>query len=599
MKRIRDLYWNMPLRNKLRFSYVLLILIPLTLLCIIYYLTASQNILDVAKKNILDVTVKNMQVIDGQLEAIENGAVNLNVDPDLFEILKNLDRYQDSEILSADRRIKTVLPKYVSGDGVVSVNIITPRYVFGETSQFIIPAENFYGSGIYEKIQGNKGAFRWFPTYQAEKEFDMDFPNQDQTVFSLVQELNPVWIDPVRPNDVEYLEEDSNAVLIINCDESLMDRMFSGSNSIDGSFYCVSSPDGVIVSHSQKEKNGTVEMVPWLEEASQNKSGSLVLPYEGTNVVVCYVVSGVTGWVAASVTPVNSLLNQVSKLQVMTILVWVLLFALAMFLSRLFSGRITRPVNQLVEAMRQTGTGDFSVRLSVHGKDEMWYLTEKYNEMGEKIQTLVEQNYKSELRKKEAEIMALNLQLNPHFLYNTLNIANMMALEEGNVEVSKVLISLSDMLQYTFRNQQELVPFSEEFVWLQNYLHIMGIRFEGKFTVRYEIDKTVFQYSIPKLLLQPLVENAILHGFRDTKQGGILWIRAKQEGNTFHLEVEDNGRGMNEEELDRARHMDRKRIGLNNAEQRIQLIYGEQGEMHILTAPGRGTRIVVVLPCRN
>lgn len=599
MSKIRGLYRNMTLQNKLRFSYILLIIIPVTLLCVIYYLTASQSILDIAKKNILDVTVKNVQVIDEKLEAIQAGAIQLNVDQDIFSILKNMDHYKDSEILAADRIVKTVLPKYFSGDDIVSINIMTPRYVFGDNSQFVIPEDNFFDSQVYERILGKRGTVQWIPTYQVEKEYNLDFASNEKTVFSLIQELNPVRIDPERPNDVEYLDNDSNAILIINFKEALMEQMFDGSNSIDGSFYCVSSSDGVIVSHSQKEKNGDVENLPWLNLAEENENGSIIMKYQGKNMVICYSVSAVTGWIAASVTPVNSLINNVSKIQIFTVFVWILLFLLAMFLSKLFSRRITKPVNQLVEAMKQTGKGDFSIRLSVQGKDEMWYLTEKYNEMGERIQTLIEQNYKSELRKKEAEIMALNLQLNPHFLYNTLNIVNMMALEEGNMEVSKILISLSDMLQYTFRNRQELVSFSEEYVWLQNYLHIMGIRFEGKFKVQYEIDKNVFQYSIPKLLLQPLVENAIIHGLRDVKHGGILWIRARQDGKYLSLEVEDNGRGMDEKELQHAKSMDYNRIGLNNAEQRLRLIYGAQGKMQIITSCGKGTRIIVILPCRN
>ncbi len=599
MNKISEIYRNMTLRNKLRFSYILLIIIPVTFLCFVYYSVASQSILDIAKKNILDVTVKNMQIIDEQLESIQAGAVQLNVDADVFNVLQNLDDYSKSELLAADRIMTSVLSKYFSEDNIVSMNIMTPRYVFGENSDFVIPEDNFFESGIYEKIMGKKGTVQWIPTYQVEKEYALDFPINDKTVFSLLQELNPVRIDPERPNNVQYLENDSEAVLVINFKDEFMENMFRGSNSIEDSFFCIASPDGAIISHSQEEKNGTVEQLPWLENAVEDKNGSVVLKYQGQNMVVCYSVSSVTGWVAAAVTPVNSLLNNVSKIQILTIFVWILLFAFAMFLSNIFSRRITRPVNQLVEAMRQFGKGDFSIRLSVQGKDEIQYLTEKYNEMGEKIQNLIEQNYKSELRKKEAEIMALNLQLNPHFLYNTLNIMNMMALEEGNQEVSKMLISLSDMLQYTFRNRQELVPFSEEYVWLQNYLHIMKIRFEGKFEVYYEIDKQVFQYYIPKLLLQPLVENAIIHGLRDTRQGGILRIAARKDGEYLCLEVEDNGRGMDEKELEHARSMDYNRIGLNNAERRIQLIYGEQGNMRILTAPGKGTRIIVTILCEK
>lgn len=597
MNRVRGIYRNMTLRNKLRFSYILLIIIPVTLLCVFYYYGASQSILDIAKENILDVTVKNVQIIDEQLQTIENGVVQLNVDAELFEVLESIGKASDSEILLADRKVKAILQRYFSDQGIISVNIMTPRYVFGDNMQFVVPAENFFASELYKKIPEKRGKIQWIPTYHAEKEFALDFAVEDKTVFSLIQRLNPVRIAPEQPNNIEYLDDGLEAVLVIHFRGIHMENIFGSSNSIDGAFYCISSADGTIVSHSDKEKNGSMEELPWLETALTEKEGSVLLDYRGQKVVVCYKVSDVTGWVAASVTPVGSLLNTVSMIQRFTIVVWALLFILAMILANIFSRRIIRPIQHLVEAMKQTGSGDFGVRLSVQGKDEMQYLTEKYNEMGEQIQNLIEQNYKSEIRKKEAEIMALNLQLNPHFLYNTLNIINMMALEEGNEDISKMLLSLSDMLQYTFRNRQELVVFNEEYIWLQNYLHIMKIRFEGKFEVQYEIEKTVYGYSIPKLLLQPLVENAIIHGFRNMSDGGILRVIAQKRGEELYLEVADNGRGMDEKELEEAWNRDRNRIGLNNAQMRIRLIYGERGSLQVITARGKGTRILVRIPC--
>ena len=342
MNRIRAFYRDLSLRNKLRFSYTLLILIPVTLLCIAYYWAASRSILDIAQKNILDVTVKNMQIIDEQLEAIEAGAVQLNVDPDLFFVLRGLDNVADSDLLAGDRRIKAVLQKYFSEDAILSVNIMTPRFVFGDNSQFVIPGDNFFDSGIYEQILGKRGEVQWIPTYRVEQEYALDFSMDEKTVFSLIQELNPVWIDPERPNNVEYLEEETEAVLVVNLKEDLMRDMFEGSNSVEGSYYCVASSDGVIVSHSREEKSGTTEALPWMEDAEENRSGSVVLNYQGQQVVVCYSRSAVTGWVAAFITPVNSLLNNVSRIQLLTVVVWIVLFLLAMLLSNVFSRRITR-----------------------------------------------------------------------------------------------------------------------------------------------------------------------------------------------------------------------------------------------------------------
>lgn len=167
------------------------------------------------------------------------------------------------------------------------------------------------------------------------------------------------------------------------------------------------------------------------------------------------------------------------------------------------------------------------------------------------------------------------------------------------MEISKMLLSLSDMLQYTFRNRQELVVFEEEYLWLQNYLHIMQIRFEGKFTVRYEVEKEIFRCQVPKLLLQPLVENAIVHGFRGMESGGVLVLRAAraaEDETMLLLEVEDNGGGMTEEELDNAMNGDHNRIGLSNAKQRLRLIYGERGTLTVRTRAGEGCCVCVEFP---
>lgn len=599
MKKAKEWYGNLNLKNKLRFSYIVLILIPVTLICIIYYSSASKSIIDVAKQNILDVTVKNTEIIDRQLKAAENSAMYLNVDPDVFEILESVNDVPDSELLVRDRRIKSVLQKTFTGEYILSANIMTRRYVFGENSQLIIPARQFFESDLYQQILGYPGEARWLPTYQVAEEFLLDYSLEEGTVFTLAQELNPVLIDPERPSDVRYMGEETDAVLLVNFSEGIMDDMFAGSNSIRDSFYCIAARDGHIVAHSDPEKTGTREELPWLAQIGEENAGSMILRHGGQQVVVCYAVSETTGWVAATVTPVNSLLNNVSKLQILTVAVWLLLFVLAMILSALFSSRITKPVGQLVDAMKRVGQGDFSWQLPTHGTDEMQYLTEKYNEMGRRIQVLIEENYESEIRKKETEIMALNLQLNPHFLYNTLNIMNMMALEEGNMEISKMLLSLSDMLQYTFRNRQELVVFEEEYLWLQNYLHIMQIRFEGKFTVRYEVEKEIFRCQVPKLLLQPLVENAIVHGFRSMESGGVLVLRAAraaEDETMLLLEVEDNGGGMTEEELDNAMNGDHNRIGLSNAKQRLRLIYGERGTLMVRTGAGEGCCVCVEFP---
>lgn len=595
MNKLRTCFNSLNLQNKLRLCFIFLILIPSLIIGIAYYWVSYHSIIDIAKKNILDVVVKNTQLIDRQMGYIQESAVNLNVDADMYRLLSDVDTVPDSELLVKDKKIQAILQKYFVDEDIVTTTIMTEKFIFGDNSQLKVPVANFFSSTLWESLRERRGEAQWVPTYVVQDTFGLDYAVENPTVYSMIQPLNPTFIDPEKPSETRALSEDFNAVLVISFRDNLIREMFEASNSVDDSQFCISSPKGEIVSHSDAAKAGTTQELPWLWHIT-DKTGSMLLQYQGEKVLVCYEVSQVTGWVFASITPVKALVHNVVSLQTLTVFLCILIFLLAMLVSKIFARKITLPVEKLVGAMKQVEKGDFSVRLATSGMDELQYLTEKYNDMSEQIRILIEENYESEIRNRESEIMALNLQMNPHFLYNTLNIINMMALEEGKEEISRMLLCLSDMLQYTFRNKQELAAFREEYLWLQNYLHIMEMRFEGKFQVVYEVDGELGQYSVPKLLLQPLVENAVVHGFRDMKNGGLLWIRGTIETDAILLEVEDNGRGMSGEEIEKAMQGDYHRIGLENTRRRIQLLYGEKGCMQIETRPGEGTCIRIRIP---
>lgn len=598
MEKIKKWYRKLNLQNKLRISYIALILIPVTVICVVYYEVASQSIIEIAKNNILEGMIKNVQILDRDLKGIQESAQGMNLNNEIYKLLEDLPKSSDSEILQKDKKARLELQKAFSNEYILTANIFTPEFVFGDNGNAIIPVQNFYESEIYREAIKSAEKMKWIPTYHAEKEYGVDYRMQKVNYFSLIEELQPVYIEPENISSMKSMKQNMHAVLVLNFNPEFMDSVLEEKKSIEGSFFCVSDREGTIVAHTDQKKNGSKEQLPWLTKITKN-NGSMILEYQGEKVLICYAVSEITDWIVVNVTPLNSLLNHVSIIQRLTILIWMVLFLLAMFFSRIFSRRITRPVERLVRAMQMIGEGNFEQRLPVNGEDEIQYLTEKYNEMRDKIECLIEENYKSEIRNKESEIMALTLQLNPHFLYNTLNIINMLALENGDIDASNLIISLSDMLQYTFRNKKELVVFREEYQWLQNYLTIMQIRYEGKFEVRYNIDETVSDCMIPKLILQPLVENAIMHGFRGLKRKGVLVIYAKKEDEKICIGVKDNGAGMTSETIREAMEQTSNRIGLGNVIRRIQLLYGENGRVDIQSKAGEGTEIRIYFPMKS
>ena len=165
------------------------------------------------------------------------------------------------------------------------------------------------------------------------------------------------------------------------------------------------------------------------------------------------------------------------------------------------------------------GEGNFEQRLPVNGEDEIQYLTEKYNEMRDKIECLIEENYKSEIRNKESEIMALTLQLNPHFLYNSLSIINWMAIKSGQKEISKVTLDLSTFYRTALSKGEDMVTVENCIRNIEAYLSIQLVMHDNDFTVEWKIDPQVKAEKVPKLILQPVVENALEHGL-DVKEEG-------------------------------------------------------------------------------
>lgn len=590
MRRLGRWYGSLNLQNRLFFSYICLILIQLFLFGAVYYQVASDGILDTVRENVLNTTVKNLDLAEEQLQGIEERAEWVSEEPEVRDALKEIGTAGRLELMDLDHRVNQVLNKYFYNGNVVSACLITPKYVLGNNSQVRVPVDQFYQSDIYHKVSKQTERSLWVPTYFAQEEYQLDWAVEQSAVFTYLYRMDL---------PVDTAGEDLETILLVNLKTDLFREIFEENNGRESFDYCISDRKGRIIVHTDREKEGTTEKLPWLNQSAENEKGTMVADYRGQKMVACYAVSESVGWTAASMCPVSGLLANVKRMQYFTYGITGLLLALALLLAMFFAQRITRPIESLTAAMKKAEEGDFSARIPVKGNDEIQYLVSRYNEMELKIDKLIEENYKSEIRNKESEIMALNLQLNPHFLYNTLNVINLMALEEGELDISRMIISLSDMMQYTFRNKQEMVCLLDELEWLKNYTYIMEHRFEGKFQVIYQIEENSLEYEVPKLLLEPLVENAIIHGFQKIDSGGILEISCEQKEDAIWLKIADNGQGMPEERLQEILDGSGERVGIMNVKKRLALIYGEQAKFWMEASLGRGCRIFLVLPCRR
>lgn len=309
-----------------------------------------------------------------------------------------------------------------------------------------------------------------------------------------------------------------------------------------------------------------------------------------------------TGWTVVGCMNVAELLKSSRQAQRIYVISAAGLIILALILSRLIAKNITYPIQRLRDSMKKVQTGDFrTADLEVTSENEIGSLTRSFNVMTHRIEELMEQNIHEQEEKRKSELKALQSQINPHFLYNTLDSIIWMAEGKKNEEVVLMTASLARLLRQSISNADELVPIGQEAEYAKSYLTIQKMRYKDKLEFQLEVSPAVMGVKIIKLVLQPIIENAIYHGLKYKDSKGLLIVRAYQEGANAVLEVEDNGVGMDEETL---AHIFEKHkvnyhsngVGVYNVQKRLKLYYGNDYGIVYKSEKNRGTKAVITIP---
>lgn len=582
-------------RSRILASYIFLIAVLLILLGVVYYRTSLQVVTEQAQRNVYEIVKKNNALMDKKLGIIEQNSLALFVDKDLFRIFSSLDPANEADIFEADRQVSSILGKYFTlNEDVYAYQLWTSYFTFGQ----MLPQGDPTQSDVYRKAQQAGGKIVWYPTYDFVDMFDQPYLQNSKIdfrhLFSATRYLDFSYLNNTTLEKMPPGAE--RPVLTISFKLEALGSLYEESFP-ERSRYLVLDKDDQVVVSSNPEIIAQHFKEPWLERLQRENSGTLRMMLDGEHVIVCFDRSAVTGWLSVVWTPESALVsNLVPVIRTSSLLIAVFMGIMALVFAYFIADRITKPIKKLLGAMRSVGGGDFQTQVAYQSNDEFGILLHRFNRMNEQIRLLVTENYEIKLREQEAEIQALSMQMNPHFLYNTLNVMNWTAIENGQKELSKMLVCLSNMLHYTSRKDWGAVHLSEETEWMSNYFYIMGARFEDKFTVSYEIDPRLYEYKVPRLLFQPFVENAILHGFDQMETGGVIRIRGWIEDDTRHYVIADNGRGMSDDTVHAILYQESASIGIKNMIARIQLMYGEEYGISINSASGLGTDVLIRLP---
>lgn len=365
--------------------------------------------------------------------------------------------------------------------------------------------------------------------------------------------------------------------------------------------------DGAVVYDNQEEHIGTppgqFDMSIFSKDST---SGNL--EWEGNKYIYTYEQSDYTNWNTVVLISNDFMIAEQNRILKYILFIGLFSMLLIAILSYLLSHQITSPLRNMMSTMKKVKQGKLNERMEYTGNFETDLVSRVYNNMLDSINRLISEVYEAKLMEKNAKISALQSQINPHFLYNTLNIMKSISRVKGVEEVAEISESLADLFKYSMKQHKGPVSLREEIAHIQNYMKIQQHRFGDRFSLICNVSDQLLNASIPKLTIQPLIENSIKHGIGHRKGGGIIELSISQISHILVVQVRDNGVGMDDDTLNVIRNKllttstifkyedEESGIGLINIQQRIQLLYGERYQLKVDSKENEEVIITMEIP---
>lgn len=381
--------------------------------------------------------------------------------------------------------------------------------------------------------------------------------------------------------DFETLEELGNLYILVS--EEAVQGQYVELKTTPGSFFMVRDKWSNVVSDQNRE------IADWTGK--------------NTDYYVQEKTSNYTGWRISQFTPERELKSEIYRMQMIVAGMILIIISILLILMNRFSDYLTRPIYQLRGLMKEIKNENFDIKADESRKDEFGQLAKSFNSMAIRIKQLIEEDYKSKILIQEAEYKFLRAQINPHFLYNTLDSISWMAALDGNKDISSMSVALGRILRWSISNKENMVSLEEEIKNVEDYLTIQQMRYGETFHYRIEINKRERNKLVPKMIVQPLAEKALLHGLEEKDGEKILIISAEDCVDYLEIKITDNGVGMDREKARKILETNSEQspstyqgVGVYNVHKRIQMMYGENNGLHILSEPGKGTTVTIRIP---
>ena len=602
MKRIRGWIRKMHIKQKLVF-YSYLFITPVLMMISILLLLRNYR---TAVQSEEDRCVQSAQAVSSSIGVVQKNIMEMGTYISINEEIKQILTSDEPEELNRDVRLwknhapMQLIQDMVAIDGHIKSVAIYPENGINPYLNCIDRSSSYLGDigqvreqEIYALAAREKGKFLWQRVGRCQNDQNDTYQVNQNDKIVMYREI----YDLARKHKLGYLVIGSSAEIFDEiCQNSLSDRQESV----------------VVMSAYNAELVRCGEIEDELLSGIIAKSGSWMAAGEKVQKSVCGIYTIYRCQDEDTGTIVYEIVRRVGWKDLSDTIIFAPLALLVGFLFGLYpvlrvvSDIVSKPLYTLRVAMENFMRGDFSQKVEVMTQDEVGEASACFNRMVDDIRELIDKNYILAIKERESELDTLQAQINPHFLYNTLDSLYWKATESENDEIAEDILSLSQLFRLVLNRGDGIVTVQTEAELVERYLHIQKMRFGKRLTYEIALDQAILEEEIPKLILQPFVENAIVHGFESADGSYTLSVSGKREENNMIFCITDTGVGMSKAQLEAiwdqadARKYATQRIGryaIKNVRERLALIYQENYGLHIESAVGRGTTVVLTVPC--
>lgn len=550
----------------------------------------SETMEEKVSGNIRNILEQTNKLIDSRMDMLQRISNLILNDPAIGE-LATAQQQQDER---AGERMRHAIAKYIRSDpGIVSV------FLLDKESGLFVPSDDFRSDAFdveetkrkYLDFSGNpysKG-LTWIPTHRIDY---LSERHAGENVLKLTRDIYDTEHGSYRGTVVVNVAEESVYYYLKNVDVPA------------GTVFHVIDKNGIVISSTERNGVGKFEYSYTYMQAVLQKEGSFVRDYRGIPYLFVFNKLENVDWVMIGAIPMSEITSDRGRIAQGLAGVWLLVLAVSLGGSIWIAYSIAKPIKRLAGVMRKVRAGSFDVKADAGTRDEIGMLGETFNEMIARTNVLLHRLKESHQKEKNAEIRALQAQINPHFLYNTLASVVWLAENRETDKITDLVSKLGRYYRQSLSRGMDVVSVRNELEHIGNYLAIEQIRYGSKFAYDISVEPTMYASKCLKLVLQPLVENALHHGIMNKEGRGWIRVDGWREEQCLVIRIADNGKGISPERLSEINACFRSgkslelpdSYGIKNVNERIQLVYGAEYGLFYESVPEQGTTVWIRFP---